>query len=54
MKLFLATQFFVTGITSGDLVSGIQIKNDEFISETLITHKLTGLKKKIRLKQKIK
>ncbi len=46
--------FCATGITSGDLVSGIQIKNDEFISETLITHKLTGLKKKIRLKQKIK
>ena len=45
--------FCATGITSGDLVSGIQIKNDEFISETLITHKLTGLKKKIRLKQKI-
>ena len=42
--------FLCDGITSGDLVSGIQIKNDEFISETLITHKLTGLKNKIKTK----
>ena len=33
---------------SGDLVSGIEIANGEFISETLITHKATGLKKKIK------
>ena len=46
--------FCATGITSGDLVSGIEIENDEFVSETLITHKSTGLKKKIKLKQKIK
>ena len=46
--------FCATGITSGDLVSGIEIDNDEFVSETLITHKSTGLKKKIKLKQKIK
>ena len=31
--------FCATGITSGDLVSGIKIENNEFISETLITHK---------------
>ena len=37
--------FCATGITSGDLVSGIKIENDEFISETLITHKSAGLKK---------
>ena len=37
--------FCATGITSGDLVKGIEIKEDEFISETLITHKSTGLKK---------
>ena len=42
--------FCATGITSGDLVSGIQIKNDEFISETLITNILNGLKNKINLK----
>jgi fructose-1,6-bisphosphatase II / sedoheptulose-1,7-bisphosphatase len=46
--------FCATGITSGDLVSGIKIDNDEFISETLITHKSSGLKKIIKTKQKIK
>ena len=45
--------FCATGITSGDLVSGIEIKGDEFISETLVTHKHTDLKKVIKLKQKI-
>ncbi len=45
--------FCATGITSGDLVSGIQLENNEFISETLITHKSSGLKKVIRTKQKI-
>ena len=45
--------FCATGITSGDLVTGIEIDNNEFESETLITHKSTGLKKVIRLKQKI-
>ena len=44
--------FCATGITSGDLVKGIEIKEDEFISETLITHKSTGLKKIIKTKQK--
>ena len=44
--------FCATGITSGDLVSGIEIENDEFVSETLITHKSAGLKKKIKLRQK--
>ena len=45
--------FCATGITSGDLVSGIQIKENEFISETLVTHKSSGLKKVIKLKQNI-
>ena len=38
--------FCATGITSGDLVEGIKIEKDEFISETLITHKSSGLRKK--------
>ena len=46
--------FCATGITNGDLLTGIKIENDEFISETLITHKSSGFKKKIKLKQKIK
>ena len=45
--------FCATGITSGDLVSGIEIIDNEFISETLITHKSTGLKKTIKTRQKI-
>ena len=45
--------FCATGITSGDLVSGIEIHNKEFISETLVTHKSSGLKKVIKLKQNI-
>ena len=45
--------FCATGITSGDLVSGIEIKDNEFISETLVTHKSSGLKKVIKQKQNI-
>ena len=40
--------FCATGITSGDLVSGIKIEKNEFISETLVTHKSSGLKKIIK------
>tara|TARA_B100000989_G_scaffold23768_1_gene15457 strand:+ start:660 stop:1601 length:942 start_codon:yes stop_codon:yes gene_type:complete len=42
------TIFCATGITSGDLVSGIRTENNEFITETLVTHKSTGLKKIIK------
>tara|TARA_B100001057_G_scaffold469865_1_gene530609 strand:- start:67 stop:1008 length:942 start_codon:yes stop_codon:yes gene_type:complete len=45
--------FCATGITSGDLVSGIKIEKDKFVSETLITHKSSKLKKIIRSKHKI-
>ena len=47
------TIFCATGITSGDLVTGIKIQNNEFISETLVTHKSSGLKKVIKLKQNL-
>jgi len=40
--------FCATGITSGELVSGIKVENDEFISETLVTHKNSGEKKIIK------
>ena len=40
--------FCATGITTGDLVTGIKVENGEFISETLITHKSTGTKKIIK------
>ena len=45
--------FCATGITSGDLVSGINISGNQFVSETLVTHKSTGLKKVIKLKQNL-
>ena len=37
--------FCATGITSGDLVQGIKIDKNSYTSETLITHKSSGLKK---------
>ena len=43
--------FCATGITSGDLVQGVEIQGNEFISETLVTHKSSGLKKVVKLKQ---
>ena len=43
--------FCATGITSGDLVAGIEIHGNNFVSETLVTHKSSGLKKVIKLKQ---
>ena len=39
------TIFCATGITSGDLVNGIKLDENSFISETLITHKSSNLKK---------
>tara|TARA_B100000035_G_scaffold83406_1_gene69985 strand:+ start:1008 stop:1949 length:942 start_codon:yes stop_codon:yes gene_type:complete len=45
--------FCATGITSGDLVSGIEINGNKYISETLVTHKSSGFKKKIKLTNNI-
>ncbi len=45
--------FCATGVTTGDLVSGIEIQGDKFVSETLMTHKSSGIKKTIKLKQNI-
>jgi len=45
--------FCATGITSGDLVKGIQINVNNFYSETLVTHKSSGLNKIIKLDQLI-
>ena len=33
------TIFCATGITSGDLVKGINVRDNKFITETLVTHK---------------
>ena len=40
--------FCATGITSGDLVSGVKIENDQYITETLLTHKSSGTKNVIK------
>ena len=45
--------FCATGITSGDLVRGIEIQENDFLSETLVTHKSSGHKKVIKLKQNL-
>ncbi len=45
--------FCATGITSGDLVSGINIKGTDFTSETLVTHKSSGFKQKVKLIKRI-
>ena len=45
--------FCATGITSGDLVAGIEIQDNDFVSESLVTHKSSGLKKVIKLKQNL-
>ena len=37
--------FCATGITSGDLVNGIKINGDKYISETLVAHKGSNLNK---------
>jgi fructose-1,6-bisphosphatase II / sedoheptulose-1,7-bisphosphatase len=37
--------FCATGITSGDLVKGIIQNNNSFMSETLVTHKSSGIRK---------
>ena len=40
--------FCATGITTGDLVSGIKLQKNELTLETLITHKSSGIKKVIK------
>jgi len=45
--------FCATGITSGDLVNGIQVNDKSFVSETLVTHKSSGIKKIYKSTHKI-
>ena len=35
--------FCATGITTGDLVSGVEIKNGKYVTETLVTHKNSSI-----------
>ena len=45
--------FCATGITSGDLVDGIKVNNNKFISETLVTHKSSNFKQVIKQENKL-
>ena len=45
--------FCATGITSGDLVKGIVLNDNYFMSETLVTHKSSGIKKIYKTTHKI-
>jgi fructose-1,6-bisphosphatase II / sedoheptulose-1,7-bisphosphatase len=45
--------FCATGITSGELVKGIELDKNTFTSETLITHKSSKLKKIFKSKHNI-
>ena len=45
--------FCATGITSGDLMNGVKIRNNHFISETLVTHKSSNFKKIIKQEKKL-
>ena len=45
--------FCATGITSGDLVNGIKIKNNHFVSETLVTHKSSNFKQVMKQENKL-
>jgi len=40
--------FCATGITDGELVKGIQVSGDKFITDTFVTHKSKNLKKNIK------
>jgi fructose-1,6-bisphosphatase II / sedoheptulose-1,7-bisphosphatase len=40
--------FCATGITSSNVLAGIEIKNQSYISETLVTHKDSNFKKIIK------
>ena len=37
--------FCATGITSGDLVKGVILKDNKYTTETLVTHKSSALTK---------
>ena len=46
--------FCATGITTSNVLSGISINNDNYISETLVTHKDSNFKKIIKITNPLK
>ena len=45
--------FCASGITNSEVLKGIVIEEDKFISETLVTHKNTNLKEIVKSINKI-
>jgi fructose-1,6-bisphosphatase II / sedoheptulose-1,7-bisphosphatase len=45
--------FCASGITNSEVLKGIVIEEDKFISETLVTHKKSNLKKIVKNINKI-
>ena len=45
--------FCATGITSGDLVKGVNLKDNNYITETLVTHKSSNTCEIVRLEDTI-
>ncbi|MDB3986663.1 class II fructose-bisphosphatase [bacterium] len=46
--------FCATGITTSEVLSGIKIENNNYFSETLVTHKSSGFKGKVKKKVSIR
>tara|TARA_A100000164_G_C21783817_1_gene712348 strand:+ start:85 stop:1032 length:948 start_codon:yes stop_codon:yes gene_type:complete len=46
--------FCATGITKGDLVNGVDIKDNKYITETLVTHKSSNISKTVITEDTIK
>ena len=46
--------FCATGITNGDLVNGVNIKNNKYVTETLVTHKSSNMSKTVVTEDTIK
>ena len=46
--------FCATGITNGDLVNGVNIKDNKYITETLVTHKSSNMSKTVVTEDTIK
>ena len=44
--------FCATGITSGDLVKGINVQDNRYITETLVTHKSSKMCKIFKFNEK--
>ena len=42
--------FCATGITNGELVKGVEISGDYFMTDTFVTHKSRNIKKNIKEK----